>query len=330
MTIPVAPDSSSEPGKQPPLTMFGPDFPFPYDDYVSSPAGLGSVPDLALGTEVAVIGGGLSGMIAAYELLKVGLKPIVYEADQIGGRMRSVEFDGHPGVVAEMGAMRFPPSSTTLFHYLNELGLQTEEFPNPLAEVTPSTVIDLKGESHYAHTLEDLPPIYTEVAQAWQRTLEEHADLIPLQQAIRDRDTAEIKRIWNDLVVRYDDQTFYGFLAASKHFKSFHMREVFGQVGFGTGGWDTDYPNSILEILRVVITPPTTTTAASWVDRSSCRCGCGTAPRRTWRIGLPVRRSLRSTTARRVPASPNSGVPSPATSRSRTPKVSFARMRVPL
>ena len=85
--------------------------------------------------------------------------------------MRSVEFDGHPGVVAEMGAMRFPPSSTTLFHYLNELGLQTEEFPNPLAEVTPSTVIDLKGESHYAHTLEDLPPIYTEVAQAWQRTL---------------------------------------------------------------------------------------------------------------------------------------------------------------
>ncbi len=236
--------------------MFGPDFPFPYDDYVSSPAGLGSVPDLALGTEVAVIGGGLSGMIAAYELLKIGLKPIVYEADQIGGRMRSVEFDGHPrGVVAEMGAMRFPPSSTTLFHYLNELGLQTEEFPNPLAEVTPSTVIDLKGESHYAHTLEDLPPIYTEVAQAWQRTLEEHADLIPLQQAIRDRDTAEIKRIWNDLVVRYDDQTFYGFLAASKHFKSFHMREVFGQVGFGTGGWDTDYPpNSILEILRVVIT----------------------------------------------------------------------------
>jgi tryptophan 2-monooxygenase len=29
---------------------------------------------------------------------------------------------------------------------------------------------------------------------------------------------------------------------------------LFGQVGFGTGGWDTDYPNSILEILRVVIT----------------------------------------------------------------------------
>jgi tryptophan 2-monooxygenase len=32
------------------------------------------------------------------------------------------------------------------------------------------------------------------------------------------------------------------------------MREIFGQVGFGTGGWDTDFPNSILEILRVVYT----------------------------------------------------------------------------
>lgn len=32
------------------------------------------------------------------------------------------------------------------------------------------------------------------------------------------------------------------------------MREMFGQVGFGTGGWDTDFPNSILEILRVVYT----------------------------------------------------------------------------
>ena len=29
---------------------------------------------------------------------------------------------------------------------------------------------------------------------------------------------------------------------------------MFGQVGFGTGGWDSDFPNSMLEILRVVLT----------------------------------------------------------------------------
>ncbi|MCU1572598.1 MAG: monoamine oxidase, partial [Micrococcaceae bacterium] len=49
---------------------------------------------------------------------------------------------------------------------------------------------------------------------------------------------------------------FYGFIAASDAFRKagFAHREAFGQVGFGTGGWDTDFPNSILEILRVVYT----------------------------------------------------------------------------
>lgn len=237
-----------------PLTMFGPDFPFAYDDWLAHPAGLGQVPAAALGTEVAVIGGGLSGVVAAYELMRLGLRPVVYEAHEIGGRLRSVPFDGHPGVVAEMGAMRFPPTSTSLFHYVRQLGLRTERFPNPLDVATPSTVVDLKGETHYARTLDDLPPVYREVADAWHRTLVDCARLEEMQQAIRTRDVAGIKGIWDELVERLDDTTFYGFLAASPAFRSFRHREIFGQVGFGTGGWDTDYPNSILEILRVVYT----------------------------------------------------------------------------
>lgn len=243
-------------GVQPtaPITMFGPDFPFAYDDFVRHPSGIGSIPASAYCTRVAIIGGGLSGMLAARELLRMGFQPVVYEADQIGGRMRSVPFPGHEGVVAEMGSMRFPPSSTTLFHYLDQMGLETVPFPNPLADATPSTVVDLKGETHFARTLADLPAVYTEVAEAWTKALEENAELHPLQDAIRSRDTTALKAVWNDLIQRYDDETFYGFLARSSSFKSFRLREIFGQVGFGTGGWDTDYPNSILEILRVVVT----------------------------------------------------------------------------
>ena len=65
-----------------------------------------------------------------------------------------------------------------------------------------------------------------------------------------------LKSLWNDLVPRWDDRTFYDFVASSKAFSSlsFHHREVFGNVGFGTGGWDSDYPNSMLEIFRVVMT----------------------------------------------------------------------------
>ena len=254
MTVPIGPEGIHDEAGAPPLTMFGPDFPFAYDDYVRDSRGIGSVPPEAHGKRVAVIGGGLSGMLVARELLRMGLQPVVYEADQIGGRMRSVPFDGHPGITAEMGSMRFPPSSTTLFHYLDEMGLQTSPFPNPLADVTASTVVDLKGEKHFARSIADLPDIYSEVAQAWARTLDDHAEAQALGDAIRKRDVAQIREIWGELVKRYDDETFYGFLCKSDAFAQFSLREIFGQVGFGTGGWDTDFPNSILEILRVVCT----------------------------------------------------------------------------
>ena len=75
-----------------------------------------------------------------------------------------------------------------------------------------------------------------------------------MNRAMRERDVPRIREIWAELVEKLDNQTFYGFLCDSEAFKSFRHREIFGQVGFGTGGWDTDFPNSILEILRVVYT----------------------------------------------------------------------------
>ena len=44
-------------GKKP-ITIFGPDFPFAFDDWIEHPAGLGSIPADKLGTEVAIVGAG--------------------------------------------------------------------------------------------------------------------------------------------------------------------------------------------------------------------------------------------------------------------------------
>ncbi|GAA1908004.1 flavin monoamine oxidase family protein [Streptantibioticus ferralitis] len=253
-TVPTAVHDEQLPEAAKPITMFGPDFPYAYDDYLAHPAGLGSIPAQQHGTEVAVVGGGLSGIVAAYELMKMGLKPVVYEADRLGGRLRTERFDCDADLTAEMGAMRFPPCSTAFQHYIDLAGLETRAFPNPLAPDTPSTVVDLKGESHYARTLDDLPEVYHQVMDAWNACLEDGARFSEMQRAIRERDVPAIRAIWADLVDKLDNQTFYGFLCDSPAFKSFRHREIFGQVGFGTGGWDTDFPNSILEILRVVYT----------------------------------------------------------------------------
>ncbi|MCC5481191.1 flavin monoamine oxidase family protein [Streptomyces barringtoniae] len=237
-----------------PTTMLVPDFPFSYDHWLSHPAGLGVLPEALRGTEVAVVGGGMAGMTAAYELMRLGLRPVVYETGQLGGRMRSVPFPEDPRYVAEMGAMRFPLSARSLFHYVGMLGLATRPFPNPLAACTPSTVVDLGGSRHLVRSADELPGLYQEVAESWAKALQERAELSTVRDAIQRRDTETLKAVWNRLVTEFDDQSFYGFLATTPAFRSFRYRETFGQVGFGTGGWDTDFPNSFLEILRVVFT----------------------------------------------------------------------------
>ncbi|MFT4125039.1 MAG: NAD(P)/FAD-dependent oxidoreductase, partial [Gordonia sp. (in: high G+C Gram-positive bacteria)] len=187
---------------------------------------------------------------------RLGLRPVVYEPDRIGGRLRSEPFVPGEPEIAELGGMRFPISSRSFFHYVDGFGLRYRPFPNPLTAAAGSTVIDIGGQTHYARAVADLPPVYAEIEAAWDSALEHVFGFGDLQRAIADRDTATLKRLWNPIVAAWDDRSFYDFLATSDEFGSltFRHRELFGQVGFGTGGWDSDFANSMLEILRVVAT----------------------------------------------------------------------------
>src|SRR6202046_3966371 len=91
-----------------PVTIFGPDFPFAYDDWLRHPAGLASIPESSHGATVAVVGAGLAGMVAAYELMELGLRPVVYESARIGGRLRTPRGEGGEGGTAGLRGMRFP------------------------------------------------------------------------------------------------------------------------------------------------------------------------------------------------------------------------------
>lgn len=239
-----------------PITCFGPDFPFDYPAWITHPAGIAEMPESSRGAEVAVVGAGIAGIVAAHELMKLGLRPVVFESGRMGGRLRSQRFGAADDVIAELGGMRFPRSSTTFFHYVDLLGLHTKPFPNPLTPAAPTTVIDLAGETIHAETLEDLPVLFREVAAAWAEALEQHASFSAMQDAMRAKDPDAVRQIWSELIEQWDERTFYDFVASADSFQrlSYRHREVFGQVGFGTGGWDSDFPNSMLEILRVVYT----------------------------------------------------------------------------
>lgn len=185
--------------------------------------------------------------------MRIGLKPIIYEQDLLGGRFLATKFENGPGnAFAEMGAMRFPLAATALFYYVNLLNLTTEPFPNPLTEAAGSTLIDLLGQQYYVEGTDSVPDMFKDLALKWNDAIEEYFNFTNMQTAIKENDVVAIKAIWNNYVTDYDDVSFRRFLVNAGF--SFDEIYTFGKVGFGSGGWDTDYPNSILEILRVVYT----------------------------------------------------------------------------
>lgn len=71
---------------------------------------------------VVILGAGMSGLVAAYELLKLGHTVEIIEASSAaGGRVHTHYFKD--GSYAELGAMRVPITHDYTHHYINEMGL---------------------------------------------------------------------------------------------------------------------------------------------------------------------------------------------------------------
>ena len=72
---------------------------------------------------VVILGAGMSGLVAAYELLKLGNTVEIIEASPAaGGRVHTHHFKD--GSYAELGAMRVPITHDYTHHYINAMGLR--------------------------------------------------------------------------------------------------------------------------------------------------------------------------------------------------------------
>jgi monoamine oxidase len=76
---------------------------------------------------VCVIGGGVAGLTAAYELLKLGHDVVLLEASgRFGGRILTHYFAD--GTYGELGAMRIPEDHGCVLRYIEDFGLPTRKF----------------------------------------------------------------------------------------------------------------------------------------------------------------------------------------------------------
>lgn len=115
--------------------------------------------------QVAVLGAGVAGLVAAYELGGLGYDVDVYEASpRVGGRIHTHRFGSELSApYAELGAMRIPTKHRHVMRYISELGLagrvrpfrtllseagnyvSSESGPVRLSESMPALVGSLQG-----------------------------------------------------------------------------------------------------------------------------------------------------------------------------------------
>jgi len=91
--------------------------------------------------KVIVLGAGLAGLSAAYELVAWGHDVTVLEARlRPGGRVYTLRTPFADGLYAEAGAMDFSPNQRTITRYVQQLGLKTSAPQSPR-----STIVHLRG-----------------------------------------------------------------------------------------------------------------------------------------------------------------------------------------
>jgi monoamine oxidase len=77
---------------------------------------------------VIVLGAGIAGLAAAYELARAGHEPVVLEAqNRVGGRIHTLRTFA-PGLYAEAGAMRIPRIHDLTLEYCRQFGLELRPF----------------------------------------------------------------------------------------------------------------------------------------------------------------------------------------------------------
>lgn len=226
---------------------------------------------------VAIIGAGASGLCAAYELQRAGCQVTVFEAGpEIGGRCASEPFTSGSPDLAELGAMRFPPSEFILNYYLQQFGVIDSggiaglpDFPDP---GVVNTWVCYGGEIQKWIPPAPCPEGFETVANGWtafnENGLSRDGKVVlqspaTITQTLANGDVELATQYWQEYIDAFGQISFYSFLYAVYTGQSgfeipgeqawrFEDFDRFGALGIGSGGFGPLYPIGFTDIFRLL------------------------------------------------------------------------------
>jgi monoamine oxidase len=159
--------------------------------------------------KVIIVGAGIAGLVAAYELLRAGHDPLILEAQsRVGGRVYTLREPFAPGLYAEAGAMRIPRAHKLTLAYIEKFNLPVFPFTmgNPQAYCHLGGVRRRLAEVHTNPELLDFDLTAAERPKGIQRMWEEA--LAPLAAQVQ----AGGADAWEQIRLQYDQYSVREFL----------------------------------------------------------------------------------------------------------------------
>jgi monoamine oxidase len=189
---------------------------------------------------VVVIGAGIAGLVAAYELDRAGHEPVVLEANQrVGGRVHTLRGFA-PGLYGEAGAMRIPRVHDLTLGYCDRFGLKLRPFvmgnPKALVYVAGQRMTAEEADADPGRLTFDLegPEVGRSFGAMWDDAV---ADLRALLEA--DEDAG-----WEQILREYDQFSLREFLESRGWSEG--AIEMYGVMNFV----ESDLDNSVIEEFR--------------------------------------------------------------------------------